>query len=203
MNTAAIRPSVFSFQFSVFRPPPTAFRPPPTAYRLPPSALRPGFSLLEVVVATAILLASAILLSELAAVGRQHASSAEDLAAAQRICQSTLNEILAGAAPLAPIDKEPLGNEPGWVYSVEIEPLETPFAQPGLAVLRVTVTEDVEPPRRAAQFTLSRWIRDPGLPDETGREGGQMAEGGGRTADGGSEPVGLPRVRGIGGGPRP
>ncbi len=50
--------------------------------------------------ATSILLACLIVLGELASVGRRHARDAEQLTAAQLLCRSRLNEILAGAAPL-------------------------------------------------------------------------------------------------------
>ena len=50
--------------------------------------------------ATSILLACLIVLGELASVGRRHARDAEQLTAAQLVCRSRLNEILAGAAPL-------------------------------------------------------------------------------------------------------
>jgi prepilin-type N-terminal cleavage/methylation domain-containing protein len=124
---------------------------------------RAGFSLMEMLVATAILLASLGLLSQLAAVGRDHAQSAEGQANAQRICQNTLNEMLAGAAPIEPVTDEPLWDEPGWNYSVAAETLESPLSEPPLAILRVTVTEQLEGPRRGEQFTLWRIIRDPGL----------------------------------------
>lgn len=122
---------------------------------------RAGFSLLEMLIATAILLASLVLLSELAAAGRDHAQSAEGQARAQRICQNKLNEILAGATFLEPATDEPLWDEPGWNYSVALETLDSPLSEPPLAVLRVTVTEQVEGARRGEQFTLWRLIRDP------------------------------------------
>jgi prepilin-type N-terminal cleavage/methylation domain-containing protein len=124
---------------------------------------RGGFSLMEMLIATAILLASLGLLLQLAAVGRDHAQSAEGHANAQRICQNKLNEILAGAAPLESVSDEPLPDEPGWTCSVAAETLDSPLSKPPLAILRVTVTEDVEGPRHAEQFTLWRLIRDPGL----------------------------------------
>jgi type II secretory pathway component PulJ len=120
-------------------------------------ASRRGFSLLEVILATSMLLASAIVLAELANVGRRHADTAEDLAAAQRICQTRLNEMLAGIAPVELLRDEPLKERPGWVVSVDLDSVD----QPGLAALRVTVREDVPEDRRANQFTLVRWIRDP------------------------------------------
>ena len=153
---------------------------------------RSGFSLMEVLLATAILLGSVIVLGELAAIGRQHANSAEELATAQRLCQNKLNEILAGLTSLEPVEAEPLEmmlldeeiagenesapateseGEPTWLHSVEIEPSN----DIGLVAVRVTVwlaeydehavEEDDDVARRGA-FSLVRWMRDP-FADET------------------------------------
>ncbi len=69
---------------------------------------RSGFSLLEVLLATGILLGAAIVLSELAGIGARQASAARDLAQAQLLCQSKLNEIVAGIAPVAAARDAPL-----------------------------------------------------------------------------------------------
>jgi type II secretory pathway pseudopilin PulG len=122
---------------------------------------RSGFSLLEVILATGILLGAAIVLAELAAVGRQHARSADEFSTAQRVCQVKMNEMLIGAAPLRAVEKEPLENEPGWLCTIEIEPVDRPGLRQGLAELRVTVAQDVPEDRPGKQYTLTRWIRDP------------------------------------------
>ena len=92
---------------------------------------RAAFSLLEVLLATSLLLACAVVLAELANIGRAHAESADELASAQLACQTKLNEILCGATPAATVEKQPLEDMPGWLLSVEITSLE----QPGLAAL--------------------------------------------------------------------
>lgn len=69
---------------------------------------RSGFSLMEVLLATAILLGSMIVLSELAGIGRHHANSAQRLATAQLLCQNKMNELLVGMAALESVDAEPL-----------------------------------------------------------------------------------------------
>ena len=131
---------------------------------------RTGFSLMEILLATSILLGSLIVLGQLAAVGQMHAEDAEALTNAQLLCQTKLNEILAGLEPISSVENEPLADAPGWLYSVEIEPL----GRLGLASLRVTVSEDVAELEDATQdyrgerFALTRWIRDPA--QETGAE---------------------------------
>ena len=126
-------------------------------------ARRTGFSLMEVLLATSILLGCLVVLGELAAVGRRHAHDAEHLTTAQLISRTKLNEILAGVELVSSVQEQPLQDAPGWVYSVEVEPLD----RLGLASVRVTVSENLPELdeaanlRRVRQFTLTRWIRDP------------------------------------------
>jgi hypothetical protein len=112
---------------------------------------------LEVLLATGILLGCLVVLSELANIGRIHASVAQDGAVAARICQSKLNEILAGIAPVASVHEEPVEDTPGWWYSIETESPR----QRGVVALRVTVGMDESSGGRPVEFSLVRWIRDP------------------------------------------
>ena len=124
---------------------------------------RNGFSLMEILLATSILLGSLIVLGQLAAVGRRHAEDADALTTAQLLCQTKLNEILAGLEPIRSVEDEPVAEAPGWVYSVEIESV----GRLGLSSLQVTVSEDVAELDEATEglrgerFALTRWIRDP------------------------------------------
>lgn len=151
---------------------------------------RAGFSLFEVLVSTAILMVSAVVLFQLASLGTRHANSAQALAEAQWICQAKLQEMLSGMRPVERVENELLADKPGWVYSVELEPVDEPAHSvvPGtgttdgtpadLAVLRVTVAEDVEEEdQRRVQFTLTRWIRDPHLASDADSESTWPAEG--------------------------
>lgn len=116
-----------------------------------------GFSLLEVLLATSVLLGCLVVLSELAAIGRIHASVAQDGSTALTICRSKVNEILAGVAPATSVQKESIDDPPGWWYSVEVEPAR----QSGVLVLRVTVGQEENPDGRPVEYSLVRWIRDP------------------------------------------
>lgn len=88
------------------------------------AARRAGFSLMEVILATAILLGSVIVLSELAGMGRRQSLRGRDLAEAQQLCESTLNEILTGLRPLEPVEQEPLlPAQPLLEQSFDDEPL--------------------------------------------------------------------------------
>lgn len=122
---------------------------------------RPGFSLLEVMLATSILLACLIVLGELASVGRRHARDAEQLTTAQLVCRSRLNEILAGAAPLESQAASEIPELPGWSCKVEVEPL----GRYGLSSVTVTVarvapaTSETPTASGGKSFSLTRWIR--------------------------------------------
>jgi Tfp pilus assembly protein PilV len=122
-----------------------------------------GFSLMEVLLATSILLACLIVLGELAAVGRRHARDAEQMNAAQLVCRSRLNELLAGAAPLEPQAAIEVPELPGWSQTVYVETL----GKFGLSSVTVTVTR--APPAaletatggRGKSFSLTRWVHVP------------------------------------------
>ena len=124
------------------------------------SARRAGFSLLEVMLATSILLACLIVLGELASVGRRHARDAEQLTAAQLLARTRLNEILAGAAPLESQSASDDAELPGWSCKVQVEPL----GRLGLSSVTVTVArvpaETLETPtgRGGKSFSLTRWV---------------------------------------------
>jgi len=125
---------------------------------------RAGLSLIEVLIATAILMTSAVLLFELAEVGRSHADSAKDKATAQRICQSLLNEVLIGQRPLETVFEQPLADDPGWTWSLEIQPLELPLSESTMVAVRVTVAGEAIGQRAGEQFTLWRWVHIPRTP---------------------------------------
>jgi len=118
---------------------------------------RHGFSLLEVLLATSILIGSAIVLLELVTIGNKHARSARDLTKSQLICQTKLNEILAGAIPAEAVRPTPIEDDPEWVYWVELSPIQ----KDGLVALEVNVAHEPVPPKQSARFKLVRWIHEP------------------------------------------
>lgn len=118
---------------------------------------RRGFSLLEVLLATSILIGSAIVLLELATIGNHHASSACNLSQSQLICQTKLNEILARAVPAEAVRPTALEDNPQWVYWVDLRPV----SQSDLVALEVSAAYQPTPQKQSARFTLVRWVRDP------------------------------------------
>jgi len=122
---------------------------------------RPGFTLLEVLLALAILTVAFAVLGELARLGMRNARIARDKTQAELLCQSKMAEIAAGVTLPDPVQGVPLESVgdvagPGWLYSVDIGATE----QDGLMAVRVTVAQDLPPEGRPVQFSLVRWMLD-------------------------------------------
>jgi type II secretory pathway pseudopilin PulG len=124
---------------------------------------RSAYSLLEVVLALAILGGAIAVIGETTSQGFRNSKLARDLTYAQLLCESKLNEIKAGMEIPEAIDGALLENtflEPGqpeWLYSIRVE--STP--QEGLLAVYVTVHQDLAARSRPASFTLVRWMMDP------------------------------------------
>lgn len=124
-----------------------------------------GFSLLEVILATAILIASSMVLLRLLSIGAQHQTRAERLASAQVICQTLLDQWLIEPGMRVEAQREPVPGQSGWRYDAEFEPT----AFPGLIRVRIAVFSEREKPLAesktdpltASTFELVRWMRNP------------------------------------------
>lgn len=123
---------------------------------------RAGFSLLEVILAMAILAGAIAILGESSRQALRNATVAKDMARAQLLCETKLAEIAAGITPLEPIEgaafdtiTEP--GEPAWLYSIETDPTD----EDGLISVRLTVTRDLPPEERPIRFSVVRWFSDP------------------------------------------
>ena len=120
---------------------------------------RRGFSLMEVMLATSILLGSSIALIELATIGRKQASSAYDLNVAQLLCQAKLNEIIAGVTTATTVEETEMEDNPGWFYSVETQPVRVR----NLVAVKVTVFQVPHESQKSHRFSLVRWLPDRSL----------------------------------------
>ncbi len=120
---------------------------------------RAGMTLLEVMLATVLVLGSVMALSRLAFLARKHAQSAEDRSVAQRHAQNIAEELAAGLRPLQAVS--PGGLEGDWIYAVQVEALQ----QPGLASVTVIVDRLDDPeammPREDEMggYRIVRWVR--------------------------------------------
>ena len=123
--------------------------------------VRKGFSLLEVVIATAILVAASVSLLQLLAIGNEHQVRAERRATAQSLCLTLLDEQHAGIRQIRGVEREVFSEHPGWEFSIA----EQSTSIPGVVRVRVRVWEDQQwergnRPVRVA-FELVRWMRKP------------------------------------------
>ena len=82
---------------------------------------RRAFSLLEVILALAILIGALAVIGELVRSGLRNAQVARDLSQAQLLCETRLAEIHAGAASSEGGGKSPIADHPGWLATVERE----------------------------------------------------------------------------------
>jgi general secretion pathway protein I len=118
-----------------------------------------GLSLLEVILAIAILGGCMAVIGELIRLGARQAEEARELTVAQLLCESTLEEIAAGVIAPEPVGDVPFELDPRWSYSIEVSSLDTP------ELLQVTVmAQQVDGSRQIPlSYTLTRWILDPSL----------------------------------------
>ncbi|MFP6619229.1 MAG: prepilin-type N-terminal cleavage/methylation domain-containing protein [Pirellulaceae bacterium] len=146
------------------------------------SSVRSGLTLLEVMIALAILGTSLAALGELIRIGADAADRAVELTEAQFICDSVLAEIKSGVRELVPVAEEPytisppgmvasLGtgldtsmdmDETGWLYTVIFDSVD----DQGLMYVEVTVMQDRFDGRKPAMVTLTTWMIDPMLDSE-------------------------------------
>ena len=149
---------------------------------------RNGLSLLEVMLAIAILGGSIVAIGELIRIGTLSAANARDLTQAQLLCESKINEVLTGGAELNAVTTQQFdptvtpGSEE-WTYSIEVG--QTDYE--GVMSVRVTVQQDASK-SRPVSFSLSAWMMDPEIEyaqpeEEEGASGG--AAGGATGGTGG------------------
>ena len=154
---------------------------------------RRAFSLIEVIIATAILMGSAVVLARLAGMGRDQSQKARLHSEAQQLCEQTLNELLLGMRPMELVESMPLIPLPAPIEETaddvnaqdpfstnqdtvvpaidETNPewrhsvrIEPLAAKPGMWTLTVEVLQGDQTLPRPIRFSLTRWIS--GLPPE-------------------------------------
>ena len=146
---------------------------------------RRGLSLLEVILAVAILGGSLAAIGELVRIGSRQAEESRNLATAQLLCESKLEEIAAGAATRDTVSSTPCETNPDWQYSVTV----TSLGQAGLSEVRVTVEQSGTDHPQPLSFTLVRWMLDPTQQASGGST--QSGTSGTGTTSGGSNATGL------------
>ena len=120
---------------------------------------RAGFSLIEVVIATGILLASVTILAQLTSIGCRHLEAAREKAIAARLCQNKMTLLMAGIDPMQPREATPLAEDLDWEYQVAIQETTTD----NLVELKVSVRRSAPAEIAITRvdkpwFTLRRWV---------------------------------------------
>ncbi len=129
--------------------------------------MRRGLSLLEVILAVAILGGCLAVTGELVRLGVRHAEEARELTRAQLLCESKMEEIAAGVAATESASTVPFETDPDWTYTVDVSQLD----QQQLTLVRVTVQQLESDRLYPITFTLSRWIlNSASASDETSTE---------------------------------
>ena len=126
---------------------------------------RNAFSLLEILLALAILGGSLAVLSQIVGTGIDSANSARDLALARLICQAKLTETLMSSAtpvtvPSTPTAAPDSSSNTPFHYAINV----APASLAGMLVIRVSVAaQDIDGGPPLAAYSLTRWMIDPSL----------------------------------------
>jgi prepilin-type N-terminal cleavage/methylation domain-containing protein len=162
---------------------------------------RRGLSLLEVILAIAILGGALATIGELIRIGARNAAIARDLTTAQLYCESKMSEVAAGAVDLDMQGTEPLDEAGEWMCTVESAEVD----QQELIGITVTVGQNPDLFARPVSFTMTRWIIDPeyaaecaAIDAQAKAQAKQAAANAKQTAGGGGG--GTPVDNGSGGG---
>ena len=129
------------------------------------NAKRSGFTLLEVILALAILGGAIAVLGEASRLALRSAAAARDLARAQMLAENKMAEIEAGITAPDSVDNEAFDTEsesleqgtPRWLFSISSESTD----ETGIISVRVTVTRDIPAAQRPVKFSLVHFLPDP------------------------------------------
>ena len=131
-----------------------------------------ALSLLEVLLALAILGGTMAVIGELMRIGARNAEIARDSTTAQMLCETKMAELEIGFQPLQAVDATPVEDlefQEDWLYSLLIEQVDGQ----GLVSVRVLVEQNPLIYSRPVTFELTRWMIDETLlPIETVTTGG-------------------------------
>ena len=136
------------------------------------SSTSQGFTLLEVILALALLAGAMAMLGELCRLGLRNAQEARDLTRCEMVCDSIVSQIVAGAMADQRRFRRRWDEDPRWLYTVDTQTTN----QSGLIQLHVTVARDLPPEKHPVQCTIYRWMVDPGLEQAEAAQAQSAAE---------------------------
>lgn len=150
-------------------------------------SLRHGLSLLEVILAIAILGGSLAVLGELLRLGSMAAARSRDLSTAELLCETKLAEVASGIEPMDGASSTPIDDSGEWLYSVTVGETD----QEGLLSILVTIQQNPETAARPVMFSLTRWVIDPTVQqaaeDQAAEAKATAAAAAGQSASAGSD----------------
>jgi type II secretion system protein I len=149
-----------------------------------PVPFRHGFTLLEIILALAILAGSLAALGEVMRLADQNATMTRDESQAQILAATVMDELVAGARQLMAMDRGQfeIVSEPRWLYSIAIE--QTAYDE--LIAVRVLVEQDLDPRLQPARFQLVRWLPNPDYIPADASSGSTTSTSTGSSTTGGS-----------------
>ena len=121
--------------------------------------LRGAFTLLEIILALAILAGSLATMGEVVRLAVRNAESARRLTQAELLATSKLSEITAGITPAEPVEEISFQRQPDWMFTISTSPTEVD----GLIAVSVNVVERQATGRQPIEFTLVQWMLDPNI----------------------------------------
>ena len=129
---------------------------PPTRARTNKNQQQNGFTLLEILLTTTILLIGLTAIFQTTRSALQSMASARELTEAQNACQAVLNELLAQSAPIQPDSGKTITNLPHWKIRIDIYPAP----QPDLYVLHLSAPQfsPLDNILLGIKYQLIRWI---------------------------------------------
>ena len=116
---------------------------------------RDGFSLLEVILAIAILGGSMVIIGQGFFLGYRSVRNARMVGVGNRLADLAMAELAAGVVEPTSVSSQQIPNEEGWVYSIEVD--DAPV--PGLLSAVVTVENTQFQPR--VSISITRMVIDP------------------------------------------
>jgi prepilin-type N-terminal cleavage/methylation domain-containing protein len=118
-------------------------------------APRPGFSLLEVLLAMAIFLIALIGIGELLNISSQQAFEISLVNKAGQLLEDRMSAVVSGSVPITGQSETSFDQDPEWVWSMDSQADNTPN------LYRVTVKVRWQGAGESDTWTLSRYVIDP------------------------------------------
>ena len=132
---------------------------------------RSGLSLLEMILAIAILGGALVVIGQLVNIGYHSASEARLRSQANILVDSKMSEVSAGIIELNSSSGVAIQESPGWIYSVSVEPSD----HLGLLMVTVTVEQTASSAANPISMSMVRFLPDPDF-DPTSLEPNQESK---------------------------